>query len=43
MTQQFEGEGGGAIELGHGSLWLANTKAGTIWRIDPKLAASLVP
>jgi streptogramin lyase len=43
VTQQFAGEGGGAIAIGHGSLWLANTKAGSIWRIDPKLVAALVP
>jgi streptogramin lyase len=43
VTQQFAGEGGGAIAIGHGSLWLANTKAGSVWRMDPKLVASLVP
>ena len=43
VTHQFTGEGGGAIALGHGSLWLANTKSGSIWRMDPKLIAALVP
>ena len=43
VTQQFEGEGGGGLAVGHGSVWLANTKAGTVWRLDPKLVASLVP
>jgi streptogramin lyase len=43
VTQQFEGEGGGGIALGHGSVWLVNTAAGTLWRIDPRLVASLVP
>jgi DNA-binding beta-propeller fold protein YncE len=43
VTQQFEGEGGGGIAVGHGALWLANTAAGTIWRIDPRLVAALVP
>jgi virginiamycin B lyase len=36
VVQQFYGEGGGAIHVGLGSLWLSNLNNGTLWRIDPK-------
>lgn len=36
VVQQFVGEGGDAIRVGLGSVWLTNLKAGNIWRIDPK-------
>jgi streptogramin lyase len=35
VVQQFAGEGGGAVVLSPGAIWLSNVKAGTIWRIDP--------
>ncbi len=36
VLQQFYGDGGGAIQVGLGSLWLSNLNNGTLWRIDPK-------
>jgi virginiamycin B lyase len=36
VMQQFVGEGGGAISVGLGSIWLTNRAAGNVWRIDPK-------
>jgi virginiamycin B lyase len=36
VAQQFYGEGGGAIQVGGGFLWLANTRQGTLWKLDPK-------
>lgn len=36
VIQQFTGDGGGAIALSPGAIWLSNIKAGTVWRIDPK-------
>jgi streptogramin lyase len=36
VMQQFVGDGGGAISIGLGSIWLTNTAAGNVWRIDPK-------
>jgi virginiamycin B lyase len=42
VVQQFAGEGGDAIRVGHGSVWLSNLRQGTVWRIDPKrIAATL--
>ncbi|MCX6596519.1 MAG: hypothetical protein NTV70_09140 [Acidobacteria bacterium] len=44
VVKQFVGEGGGMIQTGLGSLWLANLpgQGQTLWRIDPKrLAATL--
>jgi virginiamycin B lyase len=44
VVQQFVGEGGDAIRVGLGSVWLSNLKAGTVWRIDPKrIEATLAP
>jgi streptogramin lyase len=40
VLQQFYGEGGGAIQVGLGSLWLSNLNNGTLWRIDPKRVAA---
>lgn len=39
VTQQFYGEGGGAIQFSAGqspAIWLSNLNDGTLWRIDPK-------
>jgi DNA-binding beta-propeller fold protein YncE len=36
VVQQFAGEGGGAITVGLGSIWLTNAGKGNVWRIDPK-------
>lgn len=36
VAQQFVGEGGGAITVGLGSIWLTNVSSGNVWRIDPK-------
>jgi virginiamycin B lyase len=36
VVQQFVGEGGGGLAVSPGAIWLANVKAGTIWRVDPK-------
>ena len=36
VVQQFVGEGGDALRVGLGSVWLSNLKAGTVWRLDPK-------
>lgn len=36
VVQQFWGPGGGAIQFGHGSVWLTNNQNGTLWRLDPK-------
>jgi virginiamycin B lyase len=36
VAQQFVGDGGDAIRVGLGSLWLSNLKAQNVWRIDPK-------
>jgi virginiamycin B lyase len=36
VIRQWTGEGGDSIRAGHGSVWLSNLRAHTIWRIDPK-------
>jgi len=36
VVQQFTGDGGDALRVGLGSLWLSNLRAGTVWKIDPK-------
>jgi virginiamycin B lyase len=36
VVGQWAGEGGDSIRAGHGSVWLSNLRAHTIWRIDPK-------
>lgn len=43
VVQQFNGEGGGAIVVSPGAIWLSNFKAGTIWRIDPKRVLVTLP
>ena len=43
VLQQFTGEGGGAIAVSPGAIWLSNVKAGTIWRIDPKRVVATLP
>ena len=43
VVQQFAGEGGGAIAVSPGAIWLSNLKAGTIWRIDPKRVMVTLP
>ena len=43
VLQQFYGEGGGAIALSPGAIWLGNTKTGSVWRIDPKRVAATLP
>ena len=41
-VQRFTGEGGGAILVAHGSLWVAAGPKIT-WRLDPLLVSSLRP
>jgi streptogramin lyase len=42
VVQQFAGDGGGMIQFGLNSVWLANTSYNNVWRIDPKrIAATL--
>ena len=36
VIRQWVGDGGDSIRAGHGSVWLSNLRAHTIWRIDPK-------
>ncbi len=43
VMQQFYGEGGGAIDVSSDAIWLSNLKAGTVWRIDPKLVLDIIP
>lgn len=43
VMQQFAGEGGGAITVSPGAIWLGNVKAGTIWRVDPKRVMATLP
>lgn len=43
VLQQFNGEGGGAIAISSGAIWLSNIKAGTLWRIDPKRVIATLP
>lgn len=42
VAQRFSGEGGGAVLVAHGSLWLA-AGAQSTWRLDPKLVAGMRP
>jgi streptogramin lyase len=42
VVQQFWGAGAGVIQTGGGSVWLANARAGQLWKFDPKrIAATL--
>ena len=44
VVQQFAGEGGDAIRVGLGSVWLSNIRAGNVWRLDPRrIAATIAP
>ena len=43
VMQQFSGDGGGAIAVSPGAIWLSNLRAGTIWRIDPKRVVVTLP
>ena len=36
VVRQWVGKGGDSIRAGHGSVWLSNLRAHTVWRIDPK-------
>jgi len=42
VVQQFAGEGGDAIRVGLGSVWLSNNRAGTVWRLDPRRIVATV-
>jgi streptogramin lyase len=43
VVQQFTGEGGGAIAVSPGAIWLSNLKDATVWRIDPKRVLATLP
>ncbi len=43
VVQQFKGEGGDAIRIGLGYLWLSNYKQATVWKVDPKRVAATLP
>ena len=43
VVQQFKGDGGDAIRVGLGAVWLSNNKLGTVWRIDPKRIFATLP
>jgi DNA-binding beta-propeller fold protein YncE len=36
VVRQFWGAGAGVIQTGGGSVWLANSHAGQLWKFDPK-------
>ena len=41
-VQRFTGQGGGAVLVAHGSLWVA-ASVGLTWRLDPLLVSALRP
>jgi YVTN family beta-propeller protein len=43
VMQQFHGEGGDAVRVALGSVWLSNLKAGNVWRIDPRRVEATLP
>jgi virginiamycin B lyase len=43
VLQQFTGDGGGAIAVSPGAIWLSNGKNGKLWRVDPKLVMATIP
>jgi virginiamycin B lyase len=43
VLQQFNGEGGGAMAVSPGAIWLSNMKAGTLWHIDIKRVLTTIP
>ena len=36
VVKQWVGQGGDAVRVGHGSLWLSNNRQENVWRLDPK-------
>jgi streptogramin lyase len=36
VVQQFTGQGGDAVRVGHGSVWLTDLKGQQLWRFDPR-------
>ena len=36
VVQQWTGNGGDSIRVGHGSVWLTDLAHGKVWRLDPK-------
>jgi YVTN family beta-propeller protein len=43
VVQQFFGEGGDAVRVGLGWVWLSNLRAGNVWRLDPKRIEATLP
>ena len=43
VVQQFFGNGGDAVRVGLGSIWLSNIRAGNVWRIDPRRVEATLP
>jgi virginiamycin B lyase len=43
VVQQFFGEGGDAVRVGLGSVWLSNLRAGNVWRLDPRRIEATLP
>lgn len=43
VVQQFAGQGGDAIRVGLGSVWLSNLRQGQVWRIDPRRIEATLP
>lgn len=43
VVQQFHGEGGDAVRVGLGSVWLSNLRAANVWRIDPRRIIATLP
>ena len=43
VVQQFTGDGGDAVRVGLGSIWLSNIRAGNVWRIDPRRLEATLP
>jgi virginiamycin B lyase len=43
VVQQFAGEGGGALAVSPGAIWLSNFKSGTILRLDPRRVIATLP
>jgi virginiamycin B lyase len=43
VVQQFFGEGGDAVRVGLGSIWLSNLRAGNVWRVDPRRVEATLP
>jgi len=43
VVQQFFGEGGDAVRVGLGFIWLSNLRAGNVWRLDPRFIEATLP